>query len=115
MGNLGPASNHSEASRIPPRSRASERMIAEDSRSEPIAALAIVLAISIAAYSTACAGRSVTEVPVRNSASSRAMVISGSFWEYRSRRGYRIAALQAFPGGAIAARWVLGEERPPCL
>src|SRR5258707_15447949 len=74
-GNFEPGSNQTDASRVPPRSRERSRMIAEDSSPAPIAALARVLAISIAACSTACGGRSAEEVPVKNSAKSRATVI----------------------------------------
>src|SRR6266853_781902 len=74
-GNFGPEANHTEASGLPPRSRARVRIISEDSRPAPIAALAMVLAISIAACSTACRGRSNDDVRVKNSANSRAMVI----------------------------------------
>jgi hypothetical protein len=48
-GSFGPASNHSEASATPPRSRARSRMMVEESIPAPSAALASVLAISIAA------------------------------------------------------------------
>jgi len=44
--------------------------------SAPIAALAIVLAITIRARSSASGGRSSTLVPVRNFASSPAMLIA---------------------------------------
>ena len=50
-------------------------MMAEDSIPEPSAALASVLAISIAACSTACGGRSAGPTQVRNSANSPATVI----------------------------------------
>jgi hypothetical protein len=50
-------------------------MISDDSSPAPIAALAVVLAISIAACSTACRGRSDDDVRVKNSANSRATVI----------------------------------------
>src|SRR5437667_4665405 len=50
-------------------------MIAADSSPAPIAALASVLPISIAACSIACAGRSDDEKRVTNSAKSRATVI----------------------------------------
>jgi hypothetical protein len=53
-------------------------MIPEDSSPAPNAALASVLAISIAACSTACGGRSDGEARVKNSASSRATVIASS-------------------------------------
>ena len=49
IGSFGPASNHNEASALPPRSRARSRMMTEDSIPAPSAALASVLAISIAA------------------------------------------------------------------
>ena len=57
-GSLGPESNQIEASGVPPCSLARSRMIAEDAIPEPQAALAIVLAMSIAACSTVCEGRS---------------------------------------------------------
>ena len=60
------------ASRAP---LASSRMIREDTMSAPIAALAIVLAITIRARSSASGGRSPTLVPARNRASSPAMLI----------------------------------------
>src|SRR5271165_3028069 len=63
-GSFGPESNHTDASPAPPRSRERSRMIADDSSPTPIAALASVLAISIAACSTAWPGRSAEEVPV---------------------------------------------------
>ena len=54
----------------PPRSFARERMIRDEEISEPLAALAIVLAMSIAARSTVNAGRSSKDVRVKNCASS---------------------------------------------
>jgi len=51
-------------------------MIREDTMSAPIAALAIVLAITIRARSGASRGRSSTLVPVTNFASSLAMLIA---------------------------------------
>jgi hypothetical protein len=54
-------------------------MIAADSSPLPIAALAIVLATSIAAWSRACAGKSAAVTPVRNFAKSRAALIASSF------------------------------------
>jgi hypothetical protein len=48
-GSFGPASNHSEACGAPPRSRASSRTMRAETISRPHAALASVLAISIAA------------------------------------------------------------------
>ena len=48
-GSLGPVSNQIEASGVPPRSLARSRMIVEDAIPEPKAALAMVLAISMAA------------------------------------------------------------------
>ncbi len=57
-GSLGPAWYQTDASGRPPRSRARSRMIWADLMPVPQAALAIVLAIIMAAWSTACAGRS---------------------------------------------------------
>jgi hypothetical protein len=51
-------------------------MIIADAIPEPKAALAIVLAISIAACSTACGGRSPEETWVRNSANEWATVMA---------------------------------------
>ena len=48
-GSFLPLPNHNAASGVPPRSEARSRMICADCRVDPIAALAIVLAISIAA------------------------------------------------------------------
>src|SRR5207244_6248633 len=59
----------------PPLSLASSRMIREETMSTPIAALAIVLAITIRARSSASGARSVTFVLARNRASSPAMLI----------------------------------------
>ena len=53
---LGARVKPDEASGVPPCSLARSRMIAEDAIPEPQAALAIVLAISIAACSTVCGG-----------------------------------------------------------
>src|SRR5438046_7652629 len=78
MGSAAPPSNHTVASAAPPRSFASSRMIREETMSTPIAALAIVLAITIRARSSASGGRSVTFVLARNRASSPAM-LSGLF------------------------------------
>ena len=61
--------------RVPPRSLASSRMIREDTMSAPIAALAIVLAITMRARSSARGGRSSTPVLVTKRASSPAMLI----------------------------------------
>src|SRR5271165_4784320 len=77
-GSFGPESNQTDASLVPPRSLERSRMIADDPSPAPIAALASVLAISIAACSTAWPGRSAEEVPVKNSAKSRATVIAQS-------------------------------------
>src|SRR5262245_50954690 len=74
-GSLRPPSNQIVASAVPPRSVASSRMILEDTISEPIAALAIVLAITMRARSSARGGRSFTLVPVTKRASSPAMLI----------------------------------------
>src|ERR1700675_2664751 len=77
-GSLRPPSNQRVACSAPPRSFASSRMICEDTMSEPIAALAIVLAITIRARSSASGGRSLTFVLVRNRASSPAMLIASA-------------------------------------
>ena len=74
-GNFEADANHTEATGLRPRSRARVRMISADSYRAPIAALATVLAINIAACSIACWGMSDAVVRVRNSASSRAAVI----------------------------------------
>src|SRR5439155_13023709 len=78
MGSLRPPSNQRVACAAPPRSLASSRMIREETMSAPIAALAIVLAITIRARPSASGGRSVTFVRARNRASSPAM-LSGLF------------------------------------
>src|SRR5882757_5134381 len=110
-GNFRRGSNHTDASAVPPRSRARSRMIADDSSPAPIAALASVLAISIAACSTACGGRSAEEVWVKNSARSRATVIAQSSlqapdrWRLYSRRAN--SALQVAP----PARRHVGDDR----
>ncbi len=57
-GSFSAAPNQSVAWRLPPRSHSSARMILDDSMVEPSAALAMVLEISISAYSMACGGRS---------------------------------------------------------
>src|SRR6266850_7305803 len=75
LGSLRPPSNQRVACAAPPRSFASSRMIREEAMSAPIAALAIVLAITIRARSSASGGRSVTFVLARNRASSPAMLI----------------------------------------
>src|SRR5579871_923860 len=74
-GSLAPESNHSEASGVPPRSQASSRMMAADSSRLPIAALARVLAINIAAWSSAASGKSLARRPARNAARSPATLI----------------------------------------
>ena len=51
-------SNQIEASSRPPRSRVRSRMIAADGMLVPQAALASVLAMTMAAWSTVCAGKS---------------------------------------------------------
>jgi hypothetical protein len=78
-GSRRPPSNQTVASGLPPRSVASSRMIREETMSAPIAALAIVLAITIRARSGASGGRSPTLVLTRNPASSPAMLMSRSF------------------------------------
>src|SRR5256885_9945043 len=57
----------------------------EETMSTPIAALAIVLAITIRARSSASGGRSVTLVPVTKRASSPAMLIDSSPWRSQGR------------------------------
>src|SRR5947208_8738116 len=76
MGSAAPPSNHTVASAAPPRSLASSRMIREDTMSAPIAALAIVLAITIRARSSASGGRTLVFVTKRPS--SPAMLIDSS-------------------------------------
>jgi len=75
-GSAPPPSNHTVASGAPPRSLASAWMIREDTMSAPIAALAIVLAITIRARSSASGGNSLTLVPVTKRASSPAMLMA---------------------------------------
>jgi hypothetical protein len=77
-GNFRSPSNQIVACAVPPRSLASSRMIFEDMMSEPIAALAIVLSITIRARSSASGGRSLTFVRVRNCANSPAMLIASA-------------------------------------
>src|SRR4030095_8475387 len=74
MGSLRPPSNQRVACSAPPCSLASSRMIREETMSTPIAALAIVLAITIRARSSASGDSSVTFVLARNRASSPAML-----------------------------------------
>ena len=57
MGSFSAAPNHTVASGLPPRSTSRAWMIFADSSVEPSAALAIVLAISISAYSMAFDGK----------------------------------------------------------
>ncbi len=57
-GSFSAAPNQSVASGLPPRSSSSARMILDDSIVEPSDALAIVLEMSISAYSIALGGRS---------------------------------------------------------
>jgi hypothetical protein len=71
-------SNQTVASALPPRSIAISRMIREETMSEPIAALAIVLAITMRARSRASCGRSSALVLVTNRASSRAMLMASA-------------------------------------
>src|SRR5271156_4678836 len=78
-GNFSPASNQTAASRRPLLSCARARTMRADSIPVPQAALAMVLAITIAAYSNARPGRSAVFVSVRNVASWRATVIGRSF------------------------------------
>src|SRR5262245_55466516 len=68
-------SNQTVASAVPPRSIAISRMSRAETMSEPIAALAIVLAITMRARSRASCGRSSVLVLVTNRASSRAMLM----------------------------------------
>src|SRR4029077_245056 len=108
MGSLRPPSNQRVACSAPPRSSASSRMIREETMSTPIAALAIVLAITIRARSSASGGRSVTFVLARNRASSPAMLIP----EYGRAAGLSERVQQcALP--AQARRTLLSEPLHP--
>src|SRR5213593_1082045 len=108
MGSLRPPSNQRVACAAPPRSFASSRMIREETMSAPIAALAIVLAITIRARSSASGGRSVTLVLARNRASSPAMLIR----EYGRSAGLSQRVQQcALPAQAL--RTLLSEPLHP--
>ena len=72
-------SNQTVACGAPPFSFSISRMMRADAMSCPMAALATVLAMLIAARSSVTGGRSSTLVLVRNSASSPAMVIGSAF------------------------------------
>ena len=77
-GSLGPLSNQMDACATPPCSFASSRMTRADVMCCPAAALAIVLEIIMAAWSSARGGKASPAVVVINWASVAAMVVMGS-------------------------------------
>ena len=77
-GSLGPVSNQMLVSGVPPPCYASARRIRAEAISEPSTALAMFLAMTISARSTATVGRSVKLVLTTKSASSRAPVVPSS-------------------------------------